>query len=141
MIDIANVVLREVTEAVQAEYPNCDVLSYNPDVISKFPCVTVVEKDNSTYRRSQDNMSSENHAEVVYEIQAYSNSTEGKKQEAKKLLSLADEVMLNSNFTRQLKTELPNKDRSVYRLYASYTAVVAKPVEINGNTVHQIYRR
>ena len=141
MIDIANVMLRVVKEAVQAEYPNCDVLSYNPDTISKFPCVTVVEKDNFVYRRSQDNTSSENHAEVVIEVQAYSNSTAGKKQEAKKLLSLADEAMLNSNFTRTLKTELPNTDRSVYRLYASYTAVVAKPVEINGNTVNQIYRR
>lgn len=141
MIDIANVILRIVKEAVQAEYPNCDVLSYNPDTISKFPCVTVVEKDNSVYRRSQDNTSSENHAELVFEVQAYSNNTEGKKQEAKKLLSLADEAMLSNNFTRTLKSELPNADRSVYRLYASYTAIVAQSVEINGDTVHQIYRR
>lgn len=141
MIDIANVMLRIVKEAVQAEYPNCDVLSYNPDTISKFPCVTVVEKDNFVYRRSQDNISSENHAEVVFEVQVYSNSTDGKKQEAKKILSLADEAMLNSNFTRTLKSELPNADRSVYRLYASYTAIVAQSVEINGDTVHQIYRR
>lgn len=141
MIDIANVMLRIVKEAVQAQYPNCDVLSYNPDTISKFPCVTVVEKDNFVYRRSQDNISSENHAEVVFEVQVYSNSTDGKKQEAKKILSLADEAMLNSNFTRTLKSELPNADRSVYRLYASYTAIVAQSVEINGDTVHQIYRR
>lgn len=141
MIDIANVILREVTEAVQAEYSNCDVLSYNPDVISKFPCVTVVEKDNSTYRRSQDNTSSENHAELVYEIQAYSNNSSGKKEEAKKILALADEAMLSNNFTRTLKSELPNADRSVYRLYASYTAIASKGTDINGNTVHQIYRR
>lgn len=141
MIDIANVVLRIVKEAVQAVYPECDVISYNPDVISKFPCVTVVEKDNSVYERSQDNISSENHATVVFEIQAYSNNTTGKREEAKKLLKLADEAMLNSNFTRTLKNELPNSDRSVYRLYASYTAIVAQSVEINGNTVHQVYRR
>lgn len=141
MIDIANVILRIVKDAVQAQYSDCDVLSYNPDVISKFPCVTVVEKDNYTYTGSQDDTSSENHARVVFEIQAYSNNTSGKKEEAKKLLALADEAMLGSNFTRQLKTELPNADRSVYRLYASYTAVVAKGVNINGDTVHQIYRR
>ena len=141
MIDIANVILRIVKEAVQTQYPNCNVLSYNPDVISEFPCVTVVEKDNSVYERSQDNISSENHATVTFEIQAYSNNSSGKKEEAKKLLALADEAMLSSNFTRTLKSELPNADRSVYRLYASYRAIVAKGVDVNGDTVHQIYRR
>lgn len=139
MIDVSNVVLRIVKEAVQAQYPECDVLSYNPDSISKFPCVTVVEKNNSTYTRSRDNACIENHAKVEYEIQAYSNNTAGKQEEAKSLLALADDAMIGIKFERTMKTPLPNKDRSVYRLYASYQAVVAKGVEINGDTVHQVY--
>lgn len=141
MIDIANVILREVKEAVQTVYTDCNCISYNPDTISTYPCVTVVEKDNYTYTASQDDSSSENHATVVFEVQVYSNNSQGKREEAKKILNLADEAMLKCNFTRTVKSELPNVDRSVYRLYARYRAVVARSTDINGNTVHQVYRR
>ena len=76
---------------------------------------------------------------MEYEIQAYSNNTAGKQEEAKSLLALADDAMIGIKFERTMKTPLPNKDRSVYRLYASYRAVVAKGVVINGDTVHQVY--
>ena len=141
MIDISNVILREIKTAVQTTYPDCQCLSYNPDTISKYPCVTVVQKDNYMYDGSLDDRNVEHHANVVFEVQVYSNNSQGKREEAKKILNIADKAIVGCNFTRSLTSELPNVDRGVYRLYARYRAVVAEGVDINGNTVHQIYRR
>lgn len=141
MIDISNVVLRHIREAVTSEYANCECLSYNPDTISAYPCVTVSEMDNYTYEESLDDSNSEHHAVVVFEINAYSNNSAGTKSEAKKIMNIVDNTMLGLRFTRTLKTELPNKDRSVYRVYARYKAVVSAGTDIGGDTIHQVYRR
>lgn len=141
MIDISNIVLREVRTAVTAVYTDCECLSYNPDTISQYPCVTVSEMDNYTYEESLDDLNSEHHAVVVYEVSAYSNSSSGAKTEAKKIINIVDDTMLGMRFTRMLKTEAPNKDRSVYRIYARYRAIVSEAFVSGGDTIHQVYRR
>lgn len=141
MIDVSNIVLREVRTAVTAVYSDCECLSYNPDTISKYPCVTVSEMDNYTYEESLDDTNAEHHAVVTFEVNAYSNNSQGSKAEAKKIFNLADNAMLGIKFTRLLKTEAPNKDRSVYRIYARYRGIVSEGYTANGDTVHQIYRR
>ena len=141
MVDVINVILRHVKNAVTAEYQDCECLSYNPDSISKYPCVTVSEMDNYTYEESLDNENKEHHAVVVVELNAYSNSTEGAKTQAKKIMNIADNTMLGLRFVRTMKTEVPNRDRSVYRIYARYKAVVSEEFVDGGDTIHQVYRR
>lgn len=142
MIDISNVVIRIAKEAVSTAYPTCDFLSDNPDVISKFPAVTIVEIDNATYDSSLDNTYEEHHARVTYDISVYTNNVKTKRKDAKAILNLIDNAMIKAGFKRYTKQELPNIDRTVYRLGARYNAIVSAPyTDSKGNTVHDIYRR
>lgn len=142
MIDISNVVLRKVKDAVTAVYQTADILSYDPDSITSYPCVSVVERDNYTYERSLDGVGAEYHANVVFEINVYTNATDGKRTQAKEIIKLIDDVMLSNKFMREMLNPLPNIDRSVYRMYARYKAIVgADETDGNGNTINRIYRR
>lgn len=141
MIDVSNVVLRHIREAVTAIYTDCTCLSYNPDTISEYPCVTVSEMDNYTYEESLDDSNAEHHAVVVFEVNVYSNNSQGAKTEAKKIMNIADNTMLGLRFTRTLKTELPNRDRSIYRIYCRYKAIVGTDFASGSDTINQVYRR
>lgn len=101
---------------------------------SSFPCVSLVEVDNATFRNSQTSDSKENHVAVMYELNVYSNKTKGKKAECKEIVSFVDELMANLNFTRLMLQPVPNQnDATVYRILGRYRAVISK-----NNT---IYRR
>jgi len=142
MIDIANVVLRIAKDAVISTYSDCEFTSDNPESISHFPTVSVVEIDNSTYIPSLDNTYEENHTSVAFDICVYTNKTAGKKSQAKAIMNLIDTAMIKAGFIRYTVQELPNIDRSIYRLGGRYKAVVSAPyTDAKGNTVHDIYRR
>ena len=141
MIDIENIVLNTVYEALKAEYPNITFYGEYVEAPASFPCVCLVEDDNSTYQASQDTSLQENNAELLYTLNVYSNKQIGKKAEAKKIANMADMVMQNMKFTRTMLSQIPNVDRSIYRVTARYSAVVAKGTEDGENTVFQMYRR
>ena len=142
MIDISNVIVKKVRTAVTAVYQDAYVVSTNPDSISTYPCIAVVEYDNYTYERSLDNTAAEHHANVVYEINVYTNNADGKREQAKDIIKIVDTVMINNLFTRDLLRPMPNADRSVYRMYARYKGVVGSgETDALGNTIHQMYRR
>ena len=141
MIDIESMVVDSVYNAVKTQYPKCDVISEYNDTPSQFPCVQIVEADNYTYRRTQDNDLTEHHASVMYEVNVFSNKKTGKKTEAKAIAEIVDSTMQGMKFTRTLKQPIPNKDKTIYRIVARYEAVVGAGVEINKNTVYQMYRK
>lgn len=122
MIDIENLVVDTVTRIVKSYYPNATIKSEKQDVPSSFPFVSIIEADNQTYRKTQDDENREHHIEVMYEVNVYSNKRDGKKTEAKKILSLVDDVLQDMKFTRI--TRLPIENKSYYRYVARYTAVV-----------------
>ena len=86
MIDIESMVVNAVRNAVKTKYPKCDIVSEYVDTPSQFPCVQILEADNYTYRRTQDNNLLEHHANVMYEVNVFSNKTDGKKAEAKAIM-------------------------------------------------------
>ena len=141
MIDVENIVLRTVKERVQAVYPDCYFTTTNPDSVSKSRVVSMTAVDNYTYQRSLDDSLYEHHAQIELQFDVYSNNADGKKAEAKELMNLVDEAMQSMKFTRYYCNPTPNIDRSYYRITARYRAIVAEGVEINGDTVYQIYRR
>ena len=140
MIDIENKVFDTVCNAILASYPNAICSSEYIDVPSSFPCVTIMESDNYTYTRSQDENLHENHAVLTYEINVYANSSQ-KKAEAKSIANIVDEQMQNMKFTRLLKSPVPNIDRTIYRIVLRYTAVISNGKEVDNDTVYQMYRR
>lgn len=141
MIDIENKVLSVVREAVLAQYPNAVVYGEYIDVPASFPCVTVTEDTNYTYVYSKDEQPSEHHADVQYAVNVYSNKAAGAKLEAKAILKIADEAMQNMKFWRTMTRQVPNVDRSIYRMIARYHAIVSEPKEVGDNLVYQIYQR
>lgn len=140
MIDIENKVFNSIASVLRTEFSGISVYGEYIDVPSSFPCVTIVEDDNYTYQRSQDTSNTEHHANIVYTVNVYSNLTNGKKDQAKKIMDRIDSLMQGMKFTRSMRNQIPNTDRTIYRITARYNAVVEEAHEIDGNAVYQIYR-
>ena len=123
MIDIETEVFSTVSEKVREQYPTGEYVK-SP---SSFPCVSLIEVDNQIYRNTRTTECIENHAQVVYEVNVYSNRTKGKKAECKEILGFVDKQLEALGFTRTLMTPVPNEvDATVYRMVARYRAIVSK---------------
>ena len=118
MIDIENKVLSVVREAVLAQYPTASVYGEYVEVPASFPCVTVTEDTNYTYVYTKDEQLAEHHAEVQYAVNVYSNKQTGAKLEAKAIMNIADNAMQGMKFWRTMTRQVPNVDRTIYRLIA-----------------------
>ena len=134
MIDVENEIFSEVASVLRESYEDIFITGEYVKAPSSFPCVSIVEVDNSVYRNSSTNTVEENHAAITYEVNVYSNKTTGKKSECKKIASLIDTKLANMGFTRMMLEPVPNlEDSTIYRLLGRYRAVVGKD--------HTIYRR
>lgn len=140
MIDVENKVFNTIYEAVHALYPDAYIVSDELNVPDNFPCVSVVETDNSTLARTQDDDLVEHHANVTYTVNVYTNNVEAKKSTAKQILNVVDEEMQKMKFTRRMKSPTPNADSTIYRITARYMAIVADAVVDNDVKTHQMYR-
>lgn len=133
MIDVENQVYTMIRNAIIAEYPTCKVegiLNLSP---SEFPCVYIEEISNTSLDSTITSTSNENHANISYEINVWSNKSAGRKAEAKAILAIADNVLVQYNFSRITRTPVQIDDGTKYRIIARYSAIVDK----NEN----IYRR
>ena len=149
MIDIENKVINDVFTAVRSAYSGASCYGEYVSVPAAFPCVTLYEADNSTYKRSQDDDLQEHHAHVMYECNVYSDKQSGKKAEARAIAKLVDTTMQNLKFTRTYYSPLPNLDRTIFRITMRWEAVVGEPITTvttgTGNnqtttTTYQVYR-
>ena len=127
MIDIENEVFNTVASVVRAAYPGIYMVGEYVKTPPKFPCVSLVERDNQSYQATEDSGSSENHASVMYEVNIYSNKSVGKKSECKAIAALIDERMLALGFARTMLQPIPNlDDATIYRMVGRYSAVISK---------------
>lgn len=126
MIDIENAVLDRVSTAVREQFPEVYFSGEYVKTPPTFPAVSMVEMDNATYRRSQSSSSMENHAEVMYEVNVYSNKTAGKKDECRRIASIIDAAMQGMGFTRMMLNPVPDMNNAtIYRIVGRYIAVVS----------------
>lgn len=127
MIDIESEVFNTVSEKVREQYPEIFMTGEYVKSPSSFPCVSLIETDNQIYRNTRTSECIENHAQVVYEVNVYSNKQRGKKAECKEILGFIDRQLEALGFTRTLMTPVPNEvDATVYRMVARYRAIVSK---------------
>ena len=78
----------------------------------------------------------ENGVDVMYEINVYSNRTQGKKEQAKSIMDVVDATMADLGFTRTYRNPVPNfNDATIFRLVARYEATVLP----EGNNGYRIY--
>lgn len=127
MIDIENEIFGKVSGKVKERFPSIFMTGEYVKSPSSFPCVSLVEVDNATFRNTQTTEGKENHAAVVYELNVYSNKTKGKKAECKEIAAFIDDLMMGLNFTRTMLEPVPNQDgATIYRMLGRYRAVISK---------------
>lgn len=127
MIDIETEVFNIVSQKVRETYPKIYMTGEYVKSPPSFPCVSLIEVDNQIYRNTRSTDCIENHVQVMYEVNVYSNKTSGKKAECKAIVSLIDKQMEALGFTRTLMNPVPNEeDATVYRIVARYRAIVSK---------------
>ena len=128
MINIEPEVFSTVATALRAQFSGIFVAGEAVAAPSTFPAVTLVEDDNSTYQRSLDSSGQENHAQLMYSCNVYSNKSAGKKAECKAILAVIDTEMFGMGFWRAGSSpmEVPNADKTIYRMVARYRATAGK---------------
>lgn len=127
MIDCENEIFSSVHGKVIAQYPEIDMTGEYVEAPSSFPHVSLVEKDNSIFEKSRTSSYGENHAEVMYELNVYSNKSSGKKTECKEIAAFIDNILISLNFTRIMLQPIENQnDATIYRMLGRYRAIISK---------------
>ena len=127
MIEVENEIFNIVATAVREKYPNAYIVGEYVKAPARFPFVSIVEIDNVAYDRTQTSSSLENHADITYEINIYSNKTSGKKSECKAIASLIDNEFATLGLSRSMLQPIPNvDDATIYRMLGRYRGVVSK---------------
>lgn len=139
MIDIENIVIDKISKAVKAEFKDASVSGEYIESPKTFPFVSISEVDNYVYRRSQSLDNIENHALISFECNVYSNKINAKKKEAKQIASIIDSKMGSMGFTRTFRSQVPNIDRTIYRIVMRWSGVVSQPIETEEGTYFNVY--
>ena len=134
MVDIETELFTKIATILREKYgKNFTVYGETVLAPSEFPCACIEESDNFSYLATRDSGSNENHAELVYDVNVYSNKRKGKKSQCKEILATIDEFFTSIGFTRIIKNPISLDDATKYRLFARYSAIASE----DGN----IYRR
>lgn len=139
MIDVENIIFTRLATAIRTAFTGASVYGEYVETPASFPCVTIVEADNKVYERTRDLDGIEHHAQVMYEINVYTNDATGKKSKAKSIASVIDDQMSAMLFTRTFRGQTPNIDRSIYRITLRYQGVVREAIKIDGTDVYQMH--
>lgn len=126
MIDVENEIFTKVATELRSRFSEISIYGEDVRTPSSFPCVSIVEADNYTVKATQDSGDNENHANLMYEVNVYSNKGNGKKTECKEILSVIDNILLGLGFTRTMKNPVSRDDATIFRMIARYTAIVSK---------------
>ena len=108
MIDCENEVYTRIVRMLREKFPGINVAGEYTKTPSSFPHVSITQSDNSTIADKQDTSGKEAMSLVMFEINVYSNKSEGKKTECKSIAKF---------------TPVPNlEDATIYRIIARYSA-------------------
>lgn len=127
MISIEEELFTAVAKSVRNTYSNAFVVGEYVMAPARFPCVSIVEMDNSVHRQTRDSGHNEMFVDVMYEVNVYSNKSTGKKAECKAIIQLIDDLLLDMGFTRTFLNPVQNlNDATIYRMTGRYRALIDK---------------
>jgi hypothetical protein len=119
MIDCENEVYTRVATILREKFPGIDIAGDYVKAPSSFPHVSITQSDNAVI--SGRMTGSAEMAQVMFEVNVYSNKAEGKKTECKTIMNEIDKTLFAMNFKRLALTPVPNmEDATIYRLVARY---------------------
>ena len=119
MIDCENEVYTRIARVLRDKFPGINIAGEYVNAPSSFPHVSITQSDNSVV--SEQMTGSTEMAQVMFEINIYSNKADGRKTECKSIAKVIDDVMFKMNFKRMALTPIPNmEDATIYRIVARY---------------------
>lgn len=131
MIDLESPLLTEIAGVLRSTYKGITVYGEYVPAPAGFPSVSFVEMDNATYLPARTNRPVEQYAEVMYEVNVYSNLTRGKKDQAKAIMDTIDTLLQQYGFERITVQPIQNmNDATIYRMVGRYRAVVSDDLMI-----------
>ncbi len=131
MIDLESPLFTEIAGALRSAYKGITVYGEYVPAPAGFPSVSIVEMDNATYLPARTNRSVEQYAEVMYEVNVYSNLSRGKKNQAKAIMDTIDAMLQQYGFERITVQPIQNmNDATIYRMVGRYRAVVSDDLTI-----------
>ena len=132
MIDIEDDLFAPLARELRESFGKINITGEYVNAPSSFPHVSVEEADNFTPKYLEDSSESEKYAEVMYEINVYSNKKTGKKRQCRDIIALIDSFMVRHNFRRYSLMPVPNMENAtIYRLTARYRAIT------DGKTIYR----
>lgn len=131
MIDLESPLFTEIAGVLRSTYKGITVYGEYVPAPAGFPSVSIVEMDNATYLPARTNRPVEQYAEVMYEVNVYSNLTRGKKDQAKAIMDTIDTLLQQYGFERITVQPIQNmNDATIYRMVGRYRAVVSDDLTI-----------
>ena len=119
MIDCENEVYTRIARVLRDKFPGINIAGEYVNAPSSFPHVSITQSDNSVV--SEQMTGSAEMAQVMFEINIYSNKADGRKTECKSIAKVIDDVMFKMNFKRIALTPIPNmEDATLYRIVPRY---------------------
>lgn len=128
MIDIENYVYTTVRNAIKAYNADINVSGTYLDIPSKFPHVSIEETDNASIPSTISTSSREYAANVTYTVNIYTNTATAK-TDAKVVAVVVNDAFTALGFNRSMKQEMPNIDRTIYRLILRFQATAWKSAD------------
>lgn len=89
-----------------------------------FPYFSFVQKDNPSYKPSQDSDSKENHVQPMIQVDVYQSVAKGGKYSAKQIASKIDDCMASYGWERIFGYQPIADSTSYTRLTARYQAII-----------------
>jgi hypothetical protein len=125
VIDYQNEIFTGFVNAIRAAHEGVKLSSEYTRSPAAFPFISCDEIGNMDIPRLTDSSRKEKYARLQYRVAVFSNLTNGKKAEARRLLATADAYMKGLGFIRTTYTTTPDIYQStVYSITATYEAVI-----------------
>lgn len=128
MIDIENLVYTNIRNAVKAFNANISVSGTYADVPSSFPHVSIEETDNASVSSTISTSDREYAANITFTANIYTNTATAK-TDAKAIAVVVNDAFTDMGFVRSMKQEMPNIDRTIYRLILRFQATAWKSAD------------
>lgn len=126
MLDPESILFTEIANKARSRFKGIRVYPEETESPAAFPCLTFVQSSNTTYRRSLTGDNVEHHINLMYTANAYSNITNGAKQQCKEIIAFVDDIMRSHGFLRTMDEQMPNQDRTISRRTARWSGILGK---------------
>ena len=124
MLDAESTIFSAALKAVREKYPKAKGYNEETDSPASFPCFTLVESSNITLRKTMTDDNKENHVDLMYTANTYSNLATGAKAQCKEMMSSIDNVMRSYGFVRTMNEQMQNHERTISRRTARWRGIL-----------------